>query len=129
MGAGSGATQSKYVARRETPVYIAENCTQCMECITACPDTALPNTSQDVSTVLKTALNYYVTTSDDRAKLAGELKGIEERSRAKMNEAVKTRAKVPFKDIIRDEVNALTNISDKAKGEFIGIIAKLPLAY
>ena len=61
MGAGSGATQSKYVARRETPVYIAENCTQCMECITACPDTALPNTSQDVSTVLKTALNYYVT--------------------------------------------------------------------
>ena len=49
MGAGTGATQSKYVARRETPVYIAENCTQCMECITACPDTALPNTSQDVS--------------------------------------------------------------------------------
>ena len=129
MGAGSGATQSKYVARRETPVYIAENCTQCMECITACPDTALPNTSQDVSTVLKTALNYYVTTSDDRAKLAGELKGIEERSRVKMNDAVKTRAKVPFKDIVRDEVNALTNISDKAKTEFVGILAKLPLAY
>ena len=41
MGAASGATQSKYVARRETPVYIAENCTQCMECIAACPDTAL----------------------------------------------------------------------------------------
>src|SRR5205823_1771286 len=61
MGAGTGATQSKYVARRETPVYIAENCTQCMECITACPDTALPNTSQDVSTVLKTAAHYYVT--------------------------------------------------------------------
>ena len=49
MGAGTGATQSKYVARRETPVYIAENCTQCMECITACPDTALPNTAQDVA--------------------------------------------------------------------------------
>src|SRR5947199_1127237 len=118
MGAGSGATQSKYVARRETPVYIAENCTQCMECITACPDTALPNTSQDVSTVLKTALNYYVTNSDDRAKLAGELKGIEERSRAKMNEAVKTRAKVPFKDIIAAEVSALANVSDQAKTEF-----------
>src|SRR5262245_36284549 len=29
MAAGTGATQSKYVARRETPVYIAENCTQC----------------------------------------------------------------------------------------------------
>jgi pyruvate-ferredoxin/flavodoxin oxidoreductase len=61
MGAGTGATQSKYVARRETPVYIAENCTQCMECITACPDTALPNMAQEVATVLKTAVNNYVT--------------------------------------------------------------------
>src|SRR5438445_266729 len=112
MGAGTGATQSKYVARRETPVYIAENCTQCMECITACPDTALPNTSQDISTVLKTAAHYYVTNSDDRAKLAGELKGIEERSRAKMNEAVKTKQKTPFKDLVRKEIEALTTISE-----------------
>src|ERR1700722_12834247 len=111
MGAGSGATQSKYVARRETPVYIAENCTQCMECITACPDTALPNSSQDVSTVLKTALNYYVTTSDDRPKLAAELKGVEERARVKMNDAVKTKESVPFKDIIRAEITALAGLS------------------
>jgi len=129
MGAGTGATQSKYVARRETPVYIAENCTQCMECITACPDTALPNTSQDVATVLKTALNYYVTDAAERAKLAGELKGIEERARVKMNESVKARTGVPFKDIIRDEVNALATVAEKAKVEFTGIIAKLPLAY
>ena len=61
--------QSKYVARRETPVYIAENCTQCMECITACPDTALPNTAQDVATVLKTAVNNYVTDAAERQKL------------------------------------------------------------
>ena len=47
MAAGTGATASKYVARRETPLYIPENCTQCMECITACPDTALPNTAQE----------------------------------------------------------------------------------
>ena len=71
MGAGSGATQSKYVARRETPVYIAENCTQCMECITACPDTALPNMAQDVSTVLKTAINNYVTDPAERRKFGG----------------------------------------------------------
>ncbi len=48
MAAGTGDTASKYVARRETPLYIAENCTQCMECISVCPDTALPNTSQDL---------------------------------------------------------------------------------
>ena len=52
IAAATGDTASKYVARRETPLYIPENCTQCMECISVCPDTALPNTSQDLGTVL-----------------------------------------------------------------------------
>ena len=129
MGAGTGATQSKYVARRETPVYIAENCTQCMECITACPDTALPNMAQDVSTVLKTAINNYVSDPAERRKFGGELSGVELRARAKMNEAVKARAKVPFKDIIREEISALVGPSDKAKAELTGIIDLIPLAY
>ena len=129
MGAGSGATQSKYVARRETPVYIAENCTQCMECITACPDTALPNTAQDVSTVLKTAVNNYVTDREQRQKFGAELTGLEARARAKMNESVKAKTKVPFKDIVREEVTALTTISEQAKSEFVNIIGKLPLSY
>jgi len=129
MGAGTGATQSKYVARRETPVYIAENCTQCMECITACPDTALPNTSQDVSTVLKTALNYYVTDAGERQKLAAEIKGIEERARVRMVDAVKKRESVPFKDIIRDEVGKLSTVGETARAQFTGIIDQLPLAY
>ena len=129
MGAGSGATQSKYVARRETPVYIAENCTQCMECITACPDTALPNMAQEVSTVLKTAVNNYVTNLTDRRALGTAINGLEQRARAKMNESVKAKSNVPFKDIIRQEVTALAGISDQAKAEFSGIIDKLPLSY
>ncbi len=129
MGAGSGATQSKYVARRETPVYIAENCTQCMECITACPDTALPNMAQDVSTVLKTAVNNYITSIDDRKAFGAEIAGLESRARAKMNESIKAKTKRPFKDIIRDEVSALTAISEKGRAEFLNIIGKLPLAY
>jgi pyruvate-ferredoxin/flavodoxin oxidoreductase len=129
MGAGTGATQSKYVARRETPVYIAENCTQCMECITACPDTALPNTAQEISTVLKTAVNNYVRDRDQRQKLGAELAGLEQRARAKMNESVKAKTNVPFKDIIRAEVNALATVSNAAKAEFTAIIDKLPLAY
>jgi pyruvate-ferredoxin/flavodoxin oxidoreductase len=129
MGAGTGATQSKYVARRETPVYIAENCTQCMECITACPDTALPNTSQDVSTVLKTALNYYVTDAGERQQLAAELKGVEERARARMVDAVKKRESVPFKDIIREEVGKLSQVAETARAQITGIIEQLPLAY
>ncbi|MCF7674044.1 MAG: 2-oxoacid:acceptor oxidoreductase family protein [Akkermansiaceae bacterium] len=129
MGAGTGATQSKYVARRETPVYIAENCTQCMECITACPDTALPNTAQDVTTVLRTAVNNYVTDRDQRLQFGTELTDLEARARARMNEAVKAKTKLPFKDIIREEVATLTTISDQTKSEFTAIIDKLPLAY
>jgi len=129
MGAGTGATQSKYVARRETPVYIAENCTQCMECITACPDTALPNTAQDVATVLKTAVNNYVTVREERLKFGAELIGLEQRVRDKMKESVKAKSNVPFKAIIREEITALRTISDQAKGEFVSIIDKLPLAY
>lgn len=129
MGAGSGATQSKYVARRETPVYIAENCTQCMECITACPDTALPNTAQDVVTILKTAINNYVTEPTERQKFGAELSGLEARARAKMNESVKAKTNVPFKAIVRAEVAALTTVSDRAKSELTAIVDQLPLAY
>lgn len=129
MAAGTGATQSKYVARRETPVYIAENCTQCMECITACPDTALPNMAQEVGTVLRTAVNNYVTDRGERLKFGAEIAGIEQRARARMNESVKAKTKLPFKDIIRQEVAGLDGISDRAKQEFTGIIDKLPLAY
>jgi pyruvate-ferredoxin/flavodoxin oxidoreductase len=129
MGAGTGATQSKYVARRETPIYIAENCTQCMECITACPDTALPNMAQEISTVLRTAAGSYVTDIPDRKKLFTEIPALEQRARARMSESVKAKTNTPFKDIIAAEVNALADVSDKAKAEFTGIIAKLPLAY
>lgn len=129
MASGTGATVSKYVARRETPVYIPENCTQCMECITACPDTALPNTSQDIKTVLRTAARNYVKDAAQREILLGEIKGIEDRARARMMEAVNKKEKTPFKDIIRDEVEALSQLNDEAKAQFTGIIAKLPLAY
>lgn len=129
MGPGTGATQSKYNARRETPVYIAENCTQCMECITACPDTALPNTAQDIGTVLKTAAMNYVVDGAERTKLLQEIPGLESRARTKMSEAVKARKSVPFKDIIREEVQALSSVSDSAKAQFVGIIERLPLAY
>ncbi len=129
MGAGTGATQSKYVARRETPVYIAENCTQCMECISACPDTALPNTAQEVMTVLRTAAYNYVRDAGDRNTIVAALPGLEQRARTKMNESVKSKTKVPFQDIVRAEAAAITGVSARSLTEFTGIIDKLPLAY
>ncbi|MCC6243733.1 MAG: 2-oxoacid:acceptor oxidoreductase family protein [Gemmatimonadaceae bacterium] len=129
MSAGTGATQSKYVARRETPVYVAENCTQCMECISVCPDTALPNTAQEVMTVLRTAANNYVRDAADRRTLVEQLPALEQRARAAMMASVKEKSKVPFKEIVRAEVAAVTGISDQSRSEFTGIVDKLPLAY
>ena len=129
MGSGSGATQSKYVARRETPVYIAENCTQCMECITACPDTALPNTAQDISTILVTAIRNYVTDSKDQKTLLNEIQGLEERCRTQMVENVTNKNKEPFKSILQSEVDQLITVSEKSRSEFTEIIDQLPLAY
>jgi pyruvate-ferredoxin/flavodoxin oxidoreductase len=100
-----------------------------MECITACPDTALPNMAQDVATVLKTAVNNYVTDLADRRAFGEEVAGLEQRARAKMNESVKAKTNVPFKDIVGAEVNALTTVSEKGRAEFVNIIGKLPLAY
>src|SRR6516165_461990 len=100
MAAGSGDTASKYVARRETPLYIAENCTQCMECIAVCPDTALPNCSQDLETVLRTAMGRYVTDAAERQKMLTALPEIERRTRAKMRDAVAANARTTAQDIL-----------------------------
>lgn len=129
MAAGSGATQSKYVARRETPVYIAENCTQCMECITACPDTALPNTAQDVSTVLATMARNYVKDPAERDKLIGHIPAIEQRTRAQMVAAIEKKQKLGFAEIVQAEVSALADISETARQQFFSILQQVPFAY
>ena len=99
MAAGSGDTASKYVARRETPLYIPENCTQCMECIAVCPDTALPNCSQDLETMLRTAVTNYVTDAGERQKMLRSLPEIEKRTRELMRDAVAKNAKTPLPQI------------------------------
>src|SRR5260370_32771773 len=88
MAAGSGDRASKYVARRETPLYIPENCTQCMECIAVCPDTALPNCSQDLELVLRTAIANYVSDGNERQKMFRSLPEIEKRTRELMRDSV-----------------------------------------
>jgi pyruvate-ferredoxin/flavodoxin oxidoreductase len=133
IAAATGDTASKYVARRETPLYIPENCTQCMECISVCPDTALPNTSQDLSTVLTTAVSRYVTSSTDRSKLLAALPEIEKQTRQRMVAEMKTGT--PIQTILRevtDSVAASLNgsgFSTTAKQQFFDIIAKVPMAY
>jgi len=129
MAAGTGATASKYGARRETPLYIAENCTQCMACITACPDTALPTTAQELETILETAIRNYITREDDRAKLLAAIPQIDAGAREQMNAAVKAREPRPLPQILIEQVNRVDGVSDGGRTEFAAIITKLPLAY
>ncbi len=77
MAAATGATISKYAARREVPIFIPENCTQCMACINACPDTALPNTAQEIDTFLATMFGNYVSSSTMRSRLLADVPKIE----------------------------------------------------
>jgi pyruvate-ferredoxin/flavodoxin oxidoreductase len=132
MAAGSGDTASKYVARRETPLYIPENCTQCMECISVCPDTALPNCSQDLETILRTAIANYVTDAGERQKMLQLLPEIESRTRALMREALRDGLKAggpPLPQLIQQVTNEVNGFSAAAKQELFDVVAKIPMAY
>src|SRR5579863_7502371 len=115
MAAGSGDTASKYVARRETPLFIPENCTQCMECIAVCPDTALPNCSQELETVLRTAIANYVTDPADRAKMFKSVPEMDKRTRALMQASVAAKTLTPLPEILRKVTNEVDGFSDEAK--------------
>src|SRR5438067_1118387 len=129
MGAGSGDTASKYVARRETPLYIPENCTQCMECIAVCPDTALPNCSEDLETILRTAVSNYVTDTTERQKMLRLMPEIEKRTREMMREGLKQSPAPPLPQIIQKVTNEVNGFSAEAKRQFFDIIDKVPMAY
>jgi pyruvate-ferredoxin/flavodoxin oxidoreductase len=127
IAAATGDTASKYVARRETPLFIAENCTQCMECISVCPDTALPNTAQDLSTLLRTAVSYYVADAKDRAQLLAALPEIEKQTRQRMT--VEIKAGTPLTTILSDVMDSLEGLSKESKSGVLAILDKVPMAY
>ena len=130
--AGTGATTSKYVARREVPVYIAENCTQCMECIVACPDTALPNTAQDISTILRTTIRSYVTDEKVKEELLTKIPDLEVAIRADMLDKVSDKEDhTSFKEIVMAQIDGLgiLEASSPSFKQMDVILDKLPLAY
>ena len=126
IAAATGDTASKYVARRETPLYIPENCTQCMECISVCPDTALPNCSQDLGTLLSTAISYYVADGVERTKMLRALPEIEKRTRERMVAEFKTGT--PLQTILREVTEQVDGFSAQSKEQFFAIMDKVPMA-
>jgi len=129
MAAGSGDTASKYVARRETPLYIPENCTQCMECIAVCPDTALPNCSQDFDTILRTAITNYVDDTSERTKMLGLVPEIDRRTRELMRDAVAKNTGTPLPQLIRQVTHEVNGFSESAKTQLFNVLDKIPMAF
>jgi len=132
MGAATGVDASKYVARREIPLLIEENCTQCMDCITVCPDTALPNTAQDINTVLRTAISNYVSQPAARTAMLAKVTEIESTCRTKLLElANDSEDKTRFRDIVIETTRGLedSDITPEAIGELDAILDTLPIAY
>jgi len=129
MACASGDTASKYVARLVTPLYIPENCTQCMECIAVCPDTALPNCAQDLGTILHTAVTRYITDPGERGKMLQSLPEIEKRARQMMCDAVARNSGTSLPQILRQITAEVDGFSEDAKHQFFAILDKVPMAY
>jgi len=132
MAAATGATSSKYVARREVPVFLAENCTQCMECVVACPDSALPNTAQDVDAILRTTIRSYVSDEEVRKELIEKVPELTKAVRADMLEKAAIKGDTTtFHALVMSEVEELNllEVGSKAFEEISVILEKLPIAY
>ncbi|MCK4578825.1 MAG: 2-oxoacid:acceptor oxidoreductase family protein, partial [Candidatus Marinimicrobia bacterium] len=134
VAAATGAQASKYGARRQVPQYIVENCTQCMECITACPDTALPNTAQDISTVLSAAFKSYVEDRAAREILLDDLENIESKVRARMNGHLEKKEEdIPFSKIVIDLLEEMGQADQALNHGSLDVLKsmlpKLPFSY
>jgi len=129
IAAASGDTASKYVARRETPLFIPENCTQCMECITVCPDTALPNCSQEMETILRTAITQYVRDPHERGKMLRSLPEIEKRTRERMRDAVAKSSFTPLPQILHQVTDEVDGFGEEARQQLFAILDKVPMAF
>lgn len=129
MAAATGARNSKFVSRIKVPVYNAYNCTQCMECIDVCPDTALPNTAQDLDTLVGNIFKSYVTNKDDAKKLSGDLTNIVSSIREGMNKdiAEKKAEVTPVHELLLNEVKG--NVNDATYAEVEAVAKILPLGY
>ena len=129
MAAATGATTSKSVARRETPVWIPENCTQCMDCITACPDTALPNTAQELGTVLRTAVINYVSDPEARGALLKAVPELDAKLRERMHESRAGKEGRQVHEFLSEVLAEMDSIDEAARQQFAAIMERVPLAY
>ncbi len=129
MASASGATASKYGSRRETPKYFPENCTQCMECITSCPDTALPNSAHDLQTILQTAVQNYISDEGQREALTAAIPDVDAAIRDTMAANAKKKEGETIRELVMGIVKENDSVSSEAADELDRILGILPLSY
>ncbi len=140
MAAATAATNSKFVSRLSVPFFDPKKCVQCMSCITVCPDTALPNSAQELSTVIETVIKHYVSSDEIRQQLLKELSVLEKGIRMTMRIKARDKRYIPltfgeiFKqhlDELLDEREDMRNHQDmeKTEVELETILKDLPIAY
>jgi len=134
VASGTGSASSKYVSRRQIPIWIAENCTQCMECMVVCPDTALPNTAQEIRTVINTAVRNYVKDASSRDAMLKRVPDVENAVRAIMVEKINSKEQLDmpaFHDLVIDSFKNLNDnsISYEAIEDMGAILKIVPMAW
>ncbi|PCJ17742.1 MAG: oxidoreductase [Candidatus Cloacimonadota bacterium] len=133
VAAGSGKSASKYVSRVKTPVYLQDNCTQCMECISVCPDTALPNTAQDISTILRRTIANYVSDKTSKKILLAAVTDLEKDIRTLMLDTLANKEQNSFQDLTKGAlekiVESSSDVTSESISEIMAILDVLPLSY
>lgn len=82
--AASGALRDMTGIRFEHPAWIAERCSGCGKCVTACPDSAMPGLVNTVGEVLATALRRVQAAGTPTRHLHAALPAVEAQLRARL---------------------------------------------
>ncbi len=140
MPAATAATVSKFVSRRTVPYWNPRKCVQCMSCIKACPDTALPNTAQELSTVINTIISHYVSSLSVRDQLLELSEELENNIRMIMRVNARDKRHEPatfaeiFKEAFKELLAEHKDLQDHSEleqtsEELTSITRELPVAY
>ena len=107
--AATGVFRDMTGIRFEHPVWIAENCTACGNCYTACPDSAIPGLVTSIADMFNTAINRVETGGTPTRYLRRAVRSAEKKLRA----------------LIEREGGAVRPLIDRAMGE---VVAEAPTA-
>ncbi|OQA32379.1 MAG: Pyruvate synthase subunit PorA [Betaproteobacteria bacterium ADurb.Bin341] len=113
MPVGTGIFRDMTGIRFEHPEWVAENCTACGNCYTACPDSAIPGLVSTVSDVFTTAINSIETSGTPTRFLRRAVRTVEKKLRAMIDgDGVAVR---PLIDKAIEETVAEAEATDRAK--------------